>query len=204
MFYEAGFDYSTEVKNWKIIPEASLSQSTYSHSSYQNTFDLKVSGEHHLKNNAHMAVRYRYSDITSQNSLYDYLQGSRHQLQADYINKITYGQLRFRYQLELNNRKNTSTANYSPVRNEFRVRLKHPLQNNWELSTEAGLRNSKYGAAAGIIRNDTRLRLLVSVSKKLKQNTYVGIRYLHTNNKSNIASETYHKNNIQLFANWNF
>ena len=204
MFYEAGFDYVTKIKNWNIIPEFSLSQSTYNNSGYQNIFNLKVTGEQYFKNRARMAVSYRYSDINSQNSLYDYLQGTRHQLRADYISTISSGQLRLRYQIEFNNRKNTPTANYSPVRNEFRVRLKHPLQNNWDLSTELGLRDSKYGTAASITRNDLRLRLFVAASKKLKQNMHAGIRYTHTDNKSNLASETYNKNNIQLFGSWIF
>ena len=204
MYYKAGLDYSTEIKSWKIIPEFYLSQSTYSNSNYQNIFNLVLSGEHHLNNEDHVLLRYRYSDIKSQNSIYDYLQGYRHQFRADYINKIALGQLRLRYQLELNNRKNTPTANYSPVRNELRVRLINPLDNNWKFSTEIGFRNSRYGDAPGITRNDTRLRLLLGASKKFKQNMYAGIRYLHTDNKSNVANETYNKNNIQLFASLNF
>lgn len=204
LLYKAGVDYSTGIKNWKIHPGFSLSQSSYGNSGYQDTFNLKLSGEHHLNNRSRVLLGYRYSDIRSQNSLYDYLQGSRHQFRADYINKIVLGQLRFRYQLELNNRKNTSTANYSPVRNELRVRLIHPLENNWNFSTELGLRNSRYGAVAGTTRSDSRLRLLVAASKNFRQGMYAGIRYLHTDNKSNIASETYNKNNIQLFASWNF
>jgi hypothetical protein len=204
LVYSGGFDYTTKTKNWKIIPELSLTQSTYNNSSYQNILNLQVAGEHKLNNSSRISLAYRYSNIKSLNSLYDYLQGTRHQVRADYKNNTSFGKLRIRYQLELNDRLNTTTANYSPTRHEVRVKLNQAANRNWNISEEVGIRSSKYGTVSGSTRNDTRTRIMLSASKNIKRNLDSGIRYTYTNNNSNLNSENYSKNNIQIFAGWNF
>ena len=203
-FFSAGLDYTLKAKNWKISPEFTLTKSTLNNSSYQDLFDFKVTAKHNLNNNARLVLRYCYSEINSKNTLYDYLEGSRHQFRADYKMKIDFGRLRLRYQLETNDRQNTLTENYSPTRHSFRARLKHKLKNKWKLSEEIGYRFSDYDAVAGITRSDTRLRLRVIGSKKINKEWSAGIRFTHTNNNSNVASEKYSRNNIQLFTNWDF
>lgn len=204
MFYSAGLDYTLRTNNWKIIPEFSLLQSNYNQTAYQNISDFKMTGRQQLKNNAYLALRYRYSNIQSQNVLYDYLQGNRHQFRVEYKNKTNSGRLRLRYQLETNQRNNSATANYSPTRHSLRARLKHNLNNNWKLSEEVGYRISQYGDALGVTRNDKRLRLRIIASKKLSKKWKSGVRYSYTSNDSNIASENYSRNNIQIFANLDF
>jgi len=204
MFYTAALDYTVNTKSWKIIPEISLLQSTLNSSAYQNIFNFKTTGKHNLDNNTALWLSYRYSNIQSQNTAYNYLQGSRHQLRVDYKKRINKARLRFRYQLESNQRQNSATANYSPTRHTFRIRYQHKLANNWKLYEEAGYRISQYGAAAGLTRNDQRLRLRLAASKKLSKEWQGGIRYSYTKNSSNLASVAYNRNNIQIFSNWDF
>ena len=204
MFYSAGLDYSTKTKDWKITPEINILQSTLNNSSYQSVLDLKVSANQKMSQSSRIFLRYRYSNISSQNVLYDYLQGTRHQMRAEYKDKTELGKLRLRYQLELNDRKNTLSKNYSPTRHEFRARLKQALKNNWGMSEEIDYRVSNYGAASGITRNDSRLRLQLTARKKIKKNMHGGVRYTYTSNKSNVTAEEYTKNKIQLFADWKF
>ena len=204
MFYSAGFDYSIKTLDWKIIPAINIIQSTLNNSSYQSVLDLKVSANKKLSQSSRVFLRYRHSNISSQNVLYDYLQGTRHQIRAEYMNRTELGKLRLRYQLELNDRQNTLLTNYSPTRHEFRARLKQTLKNNWGMSEEINYRLSNYDAASGITRNDSRLRLQFSALKKVKKNIHTGVRYTYTSNNSNIVSEEYTKNNIQVFADWKF
>lgn len=203
-FYTAALDYSIIAGDWKIIPEISLLQSSLNNSSYQNNTDIKIFGIKTLKNNALLSLRYRYSDIKSQNTLYNYLQGSRHQFRVDYKAKLDNSRLRLRYQLETNKRNNSATANYSPTRHTFRARLKHNLTSNWKISEEIGYRISQYGDALGVVRRDNRLRLRATGSKKFTKKWTGGIRYTYTNNSSNVNSENYTRNNIQFFANLDF
>jgi len=202
--FSVAIDYSIKRKNWKIIPELGLYNSTLSSTNFQQITDFKLTAKQKLKNNASLALRYRLSNISSQNAAYDYLKGQRHQLRADYKTRIKNGKVRLRYQLEFNNRQNLSSANYSPTRHNFRARLQHSLSNNWRLSEEADYRISQYGDAAGVTRNDQRLRLRFIATKQLARKWAAGIRYVYTNNTSNIYNEKYNRNNIQIFTNWDF
>ncbi len=204
MFYSVGVDYTLRKKQWKIVPEVSLLQSTFNQSSYQSILDMKVRGKRKLSKTDTLILRYRFSNIQSLNTLYDYLQGTRHQFRADYKIQKPNSKWRLRYQLELNNRQNTNVANYSPLRHNFRVKHTHPLNNAWEMTEEIGYRISQYGAASNGTRNDKRLRLRVAASKKLANGWHAGVHYVYTNNDSNLNAEDYTRNNIQIFANLDF
>lgn len=203
-FFSIGIDHTIKMKRWKITPELAFLQSNLNGTAYQNIFDLKVGAKQTFKNTSRLAVRYRLSNINSQNAVYDYLEGQRHQLRTDYKKKVSPGDLRLRYQLEINDRQNTATTNYSPTRHTFRARLKHKLENNWSLSEELGLRLSQYGSSTSGTRNDSRIRLRVVGSKKIKKDWSAGIRYIYTNNQSNVAAEKYSRNKLQVYTNWDF
>ena len=203
-FYSAAITHTLKSENWKFIPEASLLQSTLNKSSYQNIYDFKLTGKRRLTNKDRLAFRYRYSDIQSQNTLYNYLQGNRHQFRIDHKTKVNLGNLRLRYQLEINDRQNSASENYSPTRHIIRARLKHKLNRGFRLSEEISYRISQYDEASGVIRNDNRLRIRIAMSKKFSKHWTSGIRYSYTNNESNINSENYLRNKIQFFVNWNF
>ncbi|MFK5914314.1 MAG: hypothetical protein QM484_08050 [Woeseiaceae bacterium] len=203
-FYSVGIDYLIKIKRWHLIPEISLSKSYLNNINYQNLIDYKITGKRRLTKKSNIDLHYRYSDINSQNILYDYLQGQRHQFSVDYKSKTSLGKLRLRYQLETNNRQNSATANYSPTRHAFRARLKHKFKNSWNVSEEIASRISTYGSAVGVVRKDTRVRLQVVASTKINKEWATGIQYSHTNNNSNIASENYKRNNIQIFTHWGF
>ncbi len=203
-FYSLGVNYLAKAKNWRLIPEINLMNNTLNNTSYQSIIDYKLTAKRKLDNTSDLALRYRYSDIDSKNTPYDYLQGTRHQLRIDYKHKVNVGKLRLRYQLESNNRQNMLTRDYSPTRHILRARLKHKIANSWNLSEELAYRISTYGSAAGVTRKDTRLRLRVIAKKKINKEWAAGIRYTYTNNDSNIVSENYRRNNIQLFSSWSF
>lgn len=203
-FYSAGLDYLIKTKGWRFVPEVSLTKSSLNNNSYQSIIDYKLTGKRKINNTARLALRYRYSDIDSENTFYDYLQGQRQQLRVDYKNKTNPGQLRLRYQLETNDRQNRLVKNYSPTRHTFRARLKHKLNSNWGLSEEFAYRISDYDAAAGVTRKDKRLRLRIVANRKIKKDWSAGFRYTYTDNDSNIASEDYKRNNIQIYSNWDF
>ena len=204
MLINAAVDYTYKLKNWNMVPELGLYSSTLNSIGFQQTLDFKISAKRNLKNNAALLLKYRYSNITSQSTTYNYLQGSRQQLRADYKTKIQAAKLRLRYQLEVNNRQNLTTANYSPTRHTFRARLQHSLKNKWDLTEELEFRNSLYGAAAGVTRNDNRLRIRFIASKNFSRQWRGGVRYSYTSNKSNVTSENYNRNKFLIFANLDF
>ena len=204
MFYSAGLDYRTKINDWEITPEVNIIQSTLNSFSFQSVLDLNVSADQKLTQSSRISLSYRYSYISSQNVLYDYLQGISHQIRAEYKDKTALGKIRLRYQLELNNRENSLSTNHSPTRHEFRVRLTQSLKNNWGISEEIDYRLSHYGEVSSIFRNDARFRLKLSARKKIDKNTDAGIRYTYTSNNSNETTEEYWKNKIQINVDWRF
>ena len=203
-FYSAGLDYLVKTKNWRLTPEINLTRNTLNGIAYQNLVNYKLTAKRKFDANSSLSMRFRYSDINSKNTAYDYLKGDRLQFRVDYKRKIKLGKLRWRYQLETNNREDKLTKNYSPTRHTIRARLKHKVSNGWELSEDLAYRISTYESVAGVTREDTRLLLRLSASKKINKEWSAGMRYSHTNNNSNLASEDYSRNNIQIFSNWNF
>lgn len=196
--------YTTYAGNWKLTPSIGVSQGNLNGTSYQQIVDVRVTADKQLDKDASLRLRYRYSDITSQNVLYDYLQGSRQQVRIEYKDQTGLGQLRLRYELETNDRQNTLTQNYSPTRHTLRARLKHRLSTLWGLSEEISLRSSDYDAVAGVSRSDDQLRLRVIATHKLDRDWDMGFKYSYTDNSSNIAVESYTRNDLQIFTDYRF
>ena len=195
-------DYAYDL--WQLTPHLQIAQSRLTDGSFQRHLDFKFSGKRKLDNNRYIKLRYRYTDIDSLNPLYDYLQGDRQQFRADYFQNTELGQLRLRYELELNDRQNLTTANYSPTRHAFRARLKHRFINQWVVYEELRYRMSRYDSANGITREDDRLRLNVNAEKKLDKNLSAGGRLTYTDNDSSVAAEKYTRTDLQLYLDYTF
>lgn len=200
----AGADYQLQYGKWELTPGMRYSQSTLNNTSYQNIIDLRFSAARKLSDTKELALRYRYNDIKSQNSLYDYLEGTRQQLRADYDLTMNDTDLRLRYQLEINDRRNLPTANYSPTRHTLQLGLKHDLNKEWQLEGRVEYRNSRYDEAAGIRREDDRYRLRVAARYLYRRDWDVRLRYTYTDNQSNIPGEAYTRNDIQAMLNYSF
>ncbi len=200
----AGADYQLQYAKWELTPGIRYSQSTLNSSSYQNIIDLRFSAARKLSDTKELALRYRYNDIKSQNSLYDYLEGTRQQFRADYDLTMNDTDLRLRYQLEINDRRDLPTTNYSPTRHTLQLRLKHDLNKEWQLEGRVEYRNSRYDEAAGIRREDDRYRLRAGARYLYRRDWDVRLRYTYTDNQSNIPGEAYTRNDIQATLNYSF
>ncbi|MGD8925259.1 MAG: outer membrane beta-barrel protein [Thioalkalispiraceae bacterium] len=199
-----GVDYRLQYGQWQLIPGLRYSQSTLNSSSYQHIIDLRLTGRQQLSRDRKVTLRYRYNDIQSQNALYDYLEGTRQQFRADYDLGFNLHDLRLRYQLELNDRQNLPTANYSPTRHTLQARMKYRLNTQWRLEGTAEYRNSRYGDAAGTSREDDRYRLRAGANYLYNREWDVRLRYTYTDNQSTLATESYTRNDIQAQVNYSF
>ena len=180
-----GIRRSFRYREWQLTPHIQIGQSHLTSASFQRQIDFKFSGKRTLDKKRYIKFRYRYTNIDSLNPLYNYLQGNRQQARADYYTHTAAGDVRLRYQLELNSRQNTATANYSPTRHSLQARLSHRLINNWKVSEELQYRKSNYASAAtGVARKDNRLRLNLTVEKYLQKNWRSGLGYNYTDRKS--------------------
>ena len=202
--FSANFGYESIWGEWRLLPEAGLEKSNLGGNPYQSSLDLKFSARRKLADDSHVLIRLRYSDINSDNSLYDYLQGSRLQARAEYRQPTGFGKLRLRYELETNHRQNSASGNYSPTRHDIRLRLEQTAGMNWQFREELQYRQSHYGEAAGVVRKDDRKFMAMQATRKLTESLSLGLKYNHVKNDSTIATDTYSRNEYQLFMDVTF
>jgi hypothetical protein len=65
-------------------------------------------------------------------------------------------------------------------------------------------RDSQYAEAAGITREDKRYQVKVAADTRLAKSWHAGLRYSYTDNQSNLAAETYTRNDAQIYTDWRF
>ncbi len=192
-------DYLFAINDWKIEPGIAFSASQFGARDYLDTLDLNVVAKRSVVS-GRLILRYRYSDLSERDSTYNYLAGTRQQARVDYYKKTAIGHLRYRYQLELNNRQDRTTKSYSPTRHDFRVRLRKNLTRAWKLKLEAQYRLSDYPAASGVSRKDNRLRTVAGIDYRLNRQWTLASRMIYTRNNSNLSSEDYTRTDWQLSA----
>lgn len=200
----AGVLYPTKASGWNLTPSVYLAKSELGGDSYETIIDARFEAITRLTPKSELLLRYRYSDISADAAAYDYLAGSRQQFRAQHTSDTAAGQLRLRYELEVNDRQNLPTANYSPTRNTLRARLKQLFTGSWQFKEELEWRNSQYGEAAGITRDDTRYQLTLAADNRFSKDWHAGLRYTYTDNNSNLASETYTREDAQIYVDWRF
>ncbi len=192
-------DYLFAAGSWKIEPGVAFSSSQLGSRDYLDSVDFNVTTKRNLGLDR-LVFRYRYSDISARTSIYNYLEGTRHQARVEYFKNTNIGQLRYRYQLELNNRKDRVAKSYSPIRHDFRLRLRKHLADSWKLKLEAQYRFSDYPSVSGVSRKDNRLRAVAGLNYRLNRRWTIASQVVYTDNKSNLSAQEYKRTDWQLNA----
>lgn len=204
MQLSAGVLYPIKLRHWQLTPALYLAKDELNGAAFLSVTDLRFSASKALAAHSRLLLRYRYSDIGADNAAYNYLKGSRQQFRVQRTSLTGWGQLRLRYQLELNDRQNLATANYSPTRHTLLARLKQRLGHDWHAKEQLSWRKSHYGAVAGVTRDDTRYQLKLSADTRFAGDWRGGVSYAYTDNRSNLANERYTRNDVQAYLNWLF
>lgn len=192
------------LNKWRITPSMHYAENGLNGTDYQSIRDLRLDAKRFIGKGDYVRVRYRYSDIVSENSLYDYLDGTRHQFRADYYTITRFGRFRYRYEYEDNSRQNNGSANYSPKRHSVQLQLKNSLPANLRMKNEILYRNSHYGETAGFIREDYRHQYRLHLYTMPFTGFETGIRFTYTENDSNNDAETFIRRVTQAYLNWYF
>jgi len=203
MQLRAGIQYPFNAMGWIWQPGVFYARDTLAGNDFLTLSDIELKGSKSL-HSGRLDVRLRYSDIQADNAVYNYLQGNREQFRADYLRATTLGYMRLRYELELNDRQNLPTANYSPTRNSVQLRLQQIMGQQWHTSEELSWRNSHYGEAVGVVRDDTRYELRLKAYRQFARAWRAGMSYRYSDNRSNLAAETYTRNDVQVYLSRNF
>lgn len=199
---QIGIYYKTPVDKWRTRFGAYLDKSYLNGDAYQNTTGLEARGQFPIGQSSRLQLRYLYNDINPQNRLYNYLAGWKQRFRAEYRNYKGKDFYRAYYELELNDRADTTTRSYSPTRHTLRGRYQHRFNKNWKWYADASYRISDYPMVAGLGREDKRLKLSTSVFYKLNKHWKIKAKYERTNNNSNDTLYDYVRNMYMLSVNW--
>jgi len=197
-------DKSFIIGSWKNVAGVGVEQMTLGSNDYLRTAKLRLSGEKTLSATDALRLRYRYSDITSLDPLYDKLEGSRHEAEIRWRRKLSDRRFQASYEYEINDRKDytgaTTFSSYSPTRHTVELRGRVEPVPQWQLKGRLAYRNSTYADAniltsgARVTREDEQARAAVGVSRKLGKTLKLNVEYKYTDNSSNISAYTYTRN----------
>jgi len=182
--YDIGLRYLLPVNQWRNSIELNLKQSTYGHTDYQQIYAVTFKTRRRFSGGDTLRLRYRYEQIDSRDPLYDYLEGDRQKLRLGYQFKWPQDAVYLWYELELNDRQNTVTRNYSPTRNTARLRYEKKFNPSNSAYVEVEYRHSEYEPTATQDRLDKRNGYLFAYVYDIAADWQVLARLSYRNNRS--------------------
>lgn len=154
--YDIGLRYARPIKRWKNTIDVNLKQSTYGHDKYQRIYSTTLKTRRRFFGGDTLRLSYRYEQIDSLKSIYDYLNGNRQKFRLGYQLRWPKDSIYLWYELEINNRRDTQNLNYSPTRNTARVRYEKKFNATNRVYAEMEYRHSNYEKTAVQNRRDNR------------------------------------------------
>ena len=188
----AGLYKSARLAGWRSRIGAYYERSTFGSTDYQQILGLEARAKRRLDKTNSIALRYRYDNLDSLDSTYDYLNGWRQQFRVELMKYTPQHSGRIYYELELNDRQNlvrtttsgTNYYNYSPTRHKFLGIYRYNLTRNWRIGAELSYRFSKYVPTPTQNRQDDRLRGALEARYRINKMWRVKGRYQRTDNDS--------------------
>lgn len=201
-FYTIGLRHEHRLSSWDTITHLRFGNSTFGGDDLQSFYKLDVLGARPLSRYAKILLQYRYDDFTSENPLYDYLQGWRQRAQIRYYRNTEKNNQQVYYEAELNNRGELVTSlfsyNYSPTRHMLGGKYTHKFSNKWYLSGDLSYRVSDFPASASLDRDDTRWLLGVLLDYRIDPSLSIKSNVKYFQNDSTVDIYTYDKTVITL------
>ncbi len=179
-----GIYKSKKYADWRTRFGGYYERSTFGNTDFQEIIGLEARGRKKLGETNTMSLRYRYNDISSLDRIYNYLNGWRQQFRAEYMDYRAADTKKIYYELELNDRQNLATRNYSPTRHKIQAIYRMNLSKVWRIGGELSYRYSEYVPTATQNRQDDRLRAAIEARYRISKVWKVNGRYQRTDNSS--------------------
>jgi hypothetical protein len=196
-FYTIGLRNQHAFSSWHTITHVKYGNSTFGGEDLQSFYQLDVLGEKPLTGNAKITLRYRFDDYTSENTLYDYLEGWRQRFQIRYYRNTVQSNQQVYYEGELNDRSelvaSSYSYDYSPTRHTLGGRYTHKFTGSWYLTGDLAYRASDFPASATVDRDDTRWTLGVLLDYRIDPTLALKSNVKYIQNDSTVDIYTYDK-----------
>jgi len=164
--YELGVKRTLKLSDWTTSLQLKYSTILYGDEDYTSSMMLDAKGYKKLSRVDRLYLRYRYEDISSDDAIYDYLEGSRHRAKLEYRNTSSKNIRQLYYELEINDRGDlvgsSYSYEYSPTRHTLRGKLTHFLNEDWHLRGDLSYRFSDFPSSSTMDREDERWKLVLA------------------------------------------
>lgn len=169
-----------QINNWSTYYQLHMDQFTYGNEDYQSIVKFEVNGQNKLSKYESYVLRYSFEIVSSDNVIYDYLEGNRQKFRAEYRLYGKRDSQRYYYEYEMNNREDTATTSYSPTRNGLRAMYTRYIDRDWSLAGDLGYRLSSYSDPVSAsdrdeIRTKAAINLDYRIDKTLKLRTQASV-----------------------------
>lgn len=195
--YGVGLRREQSIAGWDARATLGYSKSHYAGDPFQSIFKVDLKARRTLNKNMRLQLQYRYDDINSDNTIYDYLQGWRQKFAVDLRDYRAAYNLKYYYELELNDRQDlqltTGEISYSPTRHTLGVKYTRRLNDDWGLATDLSYRDSDYPGTIIWNRDDSRWRFRVDADYRLQRSSKLRIRVQYLDNESTVDTYDYDK-----------
>ena len=201
---QLGFGVRNEksVAAWELRSHLGFNKRSYANDDFQSTVKLDLQARHDFERARRMYLRYIYEDIKSDNVLYDYLQGWRQRVRAEYREYRRDHIARLYYELELNDREDLDitgfSASYSPTRHTLRGKYTFVLDAQKSITADLSFRSSDYPETVSLDRQDDRWRFALEADYRLDRNTRIRGKLQYISNDSSVEIYDYDKSIISL------
>lgn len=169
-----------QINHWSTYYQLHMDEFTYGGEDYQSILKFEAYGRNKLSQKASYVLRYSMENITSDNIIYDYLDGNRQKFRAEYRLYGNHDSQRYYYEYERNSREDTATTSYSPSRHGLRAVYSRYIGRDWSVAGDLGYRLSSYSDPGSTSdRDEVRTRAAVNldyrIDKTLKLRTQASV-----------------------------
>lgn len=202
-----GIERSFDINDWEVTPSFASFRSQLgltnpgSGHDYQEGTSVSLSTK---KTSTRLAIyaSYDHTNYQAQNLAYIGSEGTRQRFRLDLTPKVLGGKVRVRFQHEINDRKDTETASFSPKRNTLALRYDYDWNRNWGIRTELRYRASEYPGRvnAFALLKENRLIAETTLQWTVNRNIVLDLKYQSTdhNSDSDSDSDNYTRNVISV------
>ncbi|MCW8935298.1 MAG: tetratricopeptide repeat protein [Gammaproteobacteria bacterium] len=197
-----GVERAMQFAGWDTGAHLSVSDITYGGDDLQTVGQLNFRGRKTISKNQWFNMRYRFEDIKSDQSIYDYLEGWRQRISFEYQNLKKNHISLLQYEYELNNRgelvTSIGTYDYSPTRHTVRGIYTHFINKQWWLTGDISYRFSDFEVSETLDRDDDQWMFGLSTDYRFDKTFKLTAKYQFTDNTSTIDVYSYDKSVIRV------
>lgn len=192
-----GVKKSQKLYDWETSVQLSLVNNDFAGDDYLTSTRLDARAKKVISRGGRFYWRYRFDDINSDQAIYDYLQGWRQRIKAEYRNYGRQNIWQVYYEMELNDRNKLVTASdaydYSPTRHTLRAKHTHIVDDKWRLGGDLAYRFSDFPASSSVDRDDDRFKLILRADYRFNKTLKLNTQLQFTDNASTVERYDYDK-----------